>query len=50
MENTATKNQTQSGELYQLATPAWNRVILGRFNPTEGVSNINNIDKLHFTK
>ena len=42
--------KTQSGEFHQTVMQAKQRIIPGRCNPSEEVSNINNLDKLHFTK
>ena len=44
------KKPTQSGERHHQCTSAHQRVIPGRYNPSEEVANINKIDKSYFIK
>ena len=41
------KKSTESGERHQLSNSDKHQVILGRYNPSEDIDNINKLDKLH---
>ena len=49
MEHTPIKKSTQSGEQHHQAISDQQRFILGRYNPSKEVTNINKLHKSYFT-